>query len=390
MGFLRVGIDGSCWANQRGYGRFTREICSALVAEGSDCRFIFFLDERSAEIFELEGENVERVLVPQGAAPTEAASAEGHRAPLDMLRFSRAAWRARLAVFFSPSVYTYFPLPPGLPAVVTIHDTIPERYPELTLTTRKARLFWRAKVRLAIAQARRVLTVSPFSARDIQNVLGVPPERIRVALEAPSSTYAPSSAEDCARSAQRLGLPAGARWFTYVGGFNPHKHVDLLVEAHAALGAPSVHLLLVGPSEADSFHKDLDGIRAAIVRAGTNERVHFTGFLSDEELRNVHTGSIALVLPSECEGFGLPAVEAAACGAPVIATDQSPLPELLRGGGIFVPPGRVADLVEAMQRMLQDEGARVRMGESAIASARALSWSRSARSVLDVLREVAR
>ena len=75
-------------------------------------------------------------------------------------------------MFFSPSVYTYFPLPPGLRAVVCVHDCIAERFPELTLPSRRARLFWSAKVKLALWQARLVLTVSPYSARDLERVLG--------------------------------------------------------------------------------------------------------------------------------------------------------------------------------------------------------------------------
>src|SRR5688572_12121558 len=125
--------------------------------------FVFFLDGRSAERFDLDLPNVRRVVVRQGRAPTEAASADGYRSPRDMLRLSLAVWRARTDVFFSPTVYTFFPLPPSQPAVVTVHDAIAERFPELTLPSRRARWFWRFKVRLAIRQARLVLTVSDFA-----------------------------------------------------------------------------------------------------------------------------------------------------------------------------------------------------------------------------------
>ena len=96
----------------------------------------------------------------------------GSRGPADVLRFSRAVTGQKLDVFFSPSVYTYFPLPPGLRSVVTIHDAIAERFPELTLPSWRARLFWRAKVSLALFQSRLVLTVSDYAARELTEVLG--------------------------------------------------------------------------------------------------------------------------------------------------------------------------------------------------------------------------
>jgi len=390
---LTIGIDATCWANARGYGRFTRELCAALVAAAPQHRFVFFADARAAACFELTGPNVRLLTVAQGRSPTEAASADGNRSPLDMLRLTRAVGREPLDVFFSPSVYSYFPLPPRLRAVVTLHDAIAERYPKLTLPSFRARLFWRLKVRFALTQARIVLTVSEFSARDLARVLGVPRERLRVALEAPPSLYQPSrSREEIAAAARRAGLPADARWFLYVGGFNPHKHVDLIVRAHAELcrgTGTKPHLLLVGTLDSDVFHGDQGRIRAEIERAGTAELVHWTGFVADEELRHLHSGSLALLLPSECEGFGLPAIEAAACGAPVIATTNSPLPELLEGGGLFVDPGDVAALGAAMSRMALDEPARFSFGRRALERARALTWPAGARAALAALEEAA-
>ncbi|HUR27579.1 MAG TPA: glycosyltransferase, partial [Planctomycetota bacterium] len=197
---------------------------------------------------------------------------------------------------------------------------------------------------------------------------------------------------DVAAAAARVGLVDGARWFVYVGGFNPHKHVDLVVRAHAALAAKSAkppHLLLVGATDGEVFHGDHARIRAAIAAAGTEGLVHWTGFVADEELRHLHSGALALLLPSEAEGFGLPAIEAAACGAPVIATRASPLPELLEGGGIFVAPGDLAALEEAMTTLAHDEAARTRMGARALERARLLTWPAGARSALAALEEAA-
>jgi glycosyltransferase involved in cell wall biosynthesis len=390
---MRIGVDGGTWASARGYGRFTREILRAMVKLSAADEWIVFLDPEAARQFDPGNGNV-RVVTVGIEAPGRQASASGYRSPLDLLRLTAAVRRERPDVFFSPSVYTFFPLPPGQRAVVTVHDTIPERFPALTLPSRRARWFWNAKVRLALLQSRLVLTVSEYSAREITDVLGVPRERIRVAVEAPATEYRPS---DCAgriagaTSAQGLG--PNDRYFIYVGGYNPHKRVDLLVRAHAEVSRDrdrSPHLLLVGDVRGDSFHGNAEEIRSAIAECGTESIVHWTGFVEDAELRYLHAGAMALVLVSETEGFGLPAVEAAACGTPVIATTSSPLPELLEGGGLFVAPRDHGALVAAMRTMLDDEPARLAMGERALQRARSMTWERGAQAALDALREAAR
>ena len=388
---MRIGVDATCCANTRGYGRFARELLRALVTEGAGDEFIFFVDDRAARRLEVAGPNVRVVQVAQSVAPTEAASADGHRSISDMFRLTRAVARERLDVFFFPTVYTYFPVPPTLPAVVTVHDAIADRFPALTLPSARARLFWRLKVRLALSQSPIVLTVSDYAARDVSSALGVATKRLRVAVEAAAPVYRPSeSAEAIASVATRVGVADGQRWFIYVGGVNPHKHVDLLVRAHAALANESSDpplLLLVGDATSDPFHGARSQIRTAISECGTESLIRWTGFLADEELRHLLSGAIALVLPSECEGFGLPAVEAAACGTPVIATTESPLPQLLEGGGMFVAPRDTDSLLAAMRRLSTDQDARDSMARCAGVRAAALSWPRAARSTLAALRE---
>ena len=130
------------------------------------------------------------------------------------------------------------------------------------------------------------------------------------------------------------------------------------------------------------------GINEAIAECGTAEFVRWTGYLPDADLRHLLTGTRALLLPSENEGFGLPAVEAAACGAPVVATTASPLPQLLAGGGYFVAPGDVAGLVAGMRALL-DDGERERRGRVALERATRLTWRASARATLAALHDVA-
>lgn len=388
---MRIGVDLACWTNGRGYGRFTRELIRALVTIAPDDEFVCFVDGGAIDRIDLAGSNVELVAVEQARSPTDAAAADGCRSPLDMLRFTRATWAASLDVFFSPSVYTYYPLPPGLAAVVTIHDAIADRFPQLTLPTRRARLFWRLKVAMAVRQARIVLTVSDFAARELMDVLELPASRIRVATEAPAAAYRPSDAySDVAAAAAAADVPASAQWFAYVGGFSPHKRILDIVRAHADLvaetGDNAPYLLLVGAAAGDSFLTNQREIRQAISDCKTERFVRWTGFVADDRLRHLLTGASGLLLPSTSEGFGLPAVEAAACGTPVIATVASPLPQLLEGGGIFIEPGDVRALADGM-RFLLDKGRRAQLGDRARDRAQQLSWAHSATATLSALRE---
>lgn len=417
---LRVGVDASSLANPRGYGRFTRELLSALFAqpqhaarrdadrhdaerrdaERRDAQWLLFTDARAhtqadalATQARAAGTRVEVIEVAQGVSPTVAAAADGNRSPVDMLRFTRAVSKANVDVFFSPTVYTYFPLPPGVRLLACFHDTIAEDYPALTLPSARARLFWRAKTKLALAQAKLVLTVSDFSARRLQAVYRIAPERLRVAVEAPSKEYYPA-AHEAARiveTASRYGIPLGMPWLIYVGGFNPHKHVDVLAGAHARVvqeTGSAVQLVLVGPVD-DVFHGSLPAIRARIAQERTTELVTFAGFVPDEALRYLLAGAVALALPSECEGFGLPAVEAAACGTPVVATQNSPLPELLAGGGHFVAPRDEVALAAAMRRLLEDAPHRAACAAGALAAAQRLDWSVTADITWKAIRDTA-
>lgn len=386
---LRIGIDGTCLGSGRGYGRFLRELLPPLLAQAGAHDYLLFVDAETAARVALPAMETRRLRT--GASQAAAASATGNRSPLDLLRMGRGVAEERLDVFYFPSVYSYFPLPRRIPMAVAIHDTIPERHGRIVFPHFRNRALWWAKSRAARFQARTLITVSEFARRQLAETFGVPAERIFVTPEAPSPVFSPvAGPHPAARALAARGIPDDP-YFVYVGGFNPHKNVTGLVRAFAAASAgTNARLVLVGDYAGDVFHQDLASVRSAIAEAGVAERVHWTGFVPDEELRLLYAGALAVVLPAYEEGFGLPAVEAAACGAPCIATRESPLPEVLAGGGYFFDPHDAAQLADGMRRTLADPDGRARWASAARERAAKLSWHVTARATREALEATAR
>jgi glycosyltransferase involved in cell wall biosynthesis len=178
----------------------------------------------------------------------------------------------------------------------------------------------------------------------------------------------------------------------YVGGFGPHKNLETLLDAFAALASQcqfaGAILIMVGEYENEVFHSSFQGISKRIQELGLSNRVVFTGYLPDSDLVNLLNLTTVLVLPSLMEGFGLPAVEAAACGCPVIATKASPLPSLLGEGALYIEPTDVQDLTGALARVLVSDDLRQRMREAGVAAARRLTWDTAADQLITVLNQV--
>ena len=373
-------MDGTCLVSRRGYGRFLHELLPELLRLDDGHRYTLIVDRAAAEA--AQGfRPVRQLVVDTSEAQGQAASARGSRGVRDMLRMGLAAGRARLDVMFFPTVYSFFPVLSRTPVAVAFHDTIADRHGDVVFPDRRTRAMWNAKVRLAIWQARTVITVSGWSRDRLCERFGLSRERIHVVEEAAARVFRPvDDDEPRRRFLQERGIAAQDPYFLYVGGLNPHKNLLRLVEAFArSMGDSSAaRLLLVGDHTGDVFHADVAALRGAIATSGLNDRVTLLGYVADEPLRYLYAGAVAVVLPSLEEGFGLPAVEGAACGTPCIATANSPLPDLLRGGGLFVEPTDVAALADAMRRLLGSTTERRSLGAVALERARRLDWRQAA------------
>ncbi len=375
---MRIGIDGGSWSNRRGYGRFLREVAQALSRLESEHRFVIFLDAASSRTFTpLPGFTVREVKLAHHIA--EAATDSGNRSPADLLRMGRAVAGEPLDVFFFPTVYSWFPVWKRVPIVVGIHDTIADRNPRFAFAGRKQELLWKAKVRLALAQSRLVLTVSEYSRRCLQEHYGVAPERMRVVPEAASASF--------------RSLPNGPdreKMALYAGGISPNKNLGTLVRAFAKLEnerEAGWRLVLAGDFQSDGFKSCYQEIRTLVEDLGLRDQVEFPGYVTDEKLASLYQQAGLFILPSFDEGFGLPAIEAMASGTPVIVSEGNALVEVVGSAGLSFPVRDIEALAAAMRRVLGDAELRRTLSEAGIRRAAEFSWDQTARALLHVLGE---
>jgi glycosyltransferase involved in cell wall biosynthesis len=263
-----------------------------------------------------------------------------------------------------------------LPYVVTVHDLSFIRFPEFFLP--KWRLGHRAigPTRL-IKGAARVVAVSEHTKQDVHELFGVPMDRIVVASPGVSPEFAPQAADDVKAVRARHGLPE--RYLLFVGTVEPRKNIESVIAAFDCLGGEG-HLAIAGGK--GWMNRRVYSLAARARRA---DRIHFLGYVPHADKAALLTGATALVYPSFYEGFGMPPLEAMACGTPVISSHASSMPEVIGDAGLLVNPHDVSAIAEAMQSLITDEAARLIFSERGRARASAFTWAASARRLMDAL-----
>jgi glycosyltransferase involved in cell wall biosynthesis len=384
---MRVGVDATSWANRRGFGRFARNVVPRLVELDRETTYVFFFggSENGSPPFP---PRAERRPVPLERTSAEGPGAGAGRHPLDLLRLARAVSRSNLDAFLFPSVYSYFPVL-RVPTVIGLHDTTAERHPELLFATRKDRLFWRAKQGLALRLADRFFAVSVAARDAVAADLGLDPARIPVVGEAPDPVFSPRARDEVEAALEAVGLGPDEPYLMYAAGLSPHKNVETLLAAVARANA-AVRLVLAGDLDGDPYLSAAGSIRERIAALGLGKRVMLPGYVPDDQLAALYTGAAAAVVPSLSEGFGLPAVEAAACRAPVVLSELPAHRETLGDAALFFPPRDVGALTERIERLVADADLRRSLGAAARDAAARLSWDASAERLREVIADAVR
>jgi len=368
---LRIGIDVS-WAQMgpSGTATYVAGLVEALTRVGAEHDYVLFTrrpERYGPALPDLDRPNIARMAVD---------------APLTNLRqqvtLPLALRQQRLDLYHSPAFFLPVALPllwRG-PTVVGMFDVNFLRLRENWRAGRRAvYLSLALQVPIAARQATRIVTLSESSARDITRLLRVPPRKITVVPAAPRDLFrAPPDEGDVARVRARYG-----RFFLSAGVLAPQKNLARVIRAFARLDEPDATLVLAGRPAGDYVETML---RPLARKLGVAERVVFVGTTSDEELRALYHAALALVYPSLGEGFGLPIVEAMACGCPVITSTISSMPEVAGDAALLVDPRDDDAITAALCSVLGDPALRERLIVRGHTRAALFTWDEAARGTL--------
>lgn len=271
------------------------------------------------------------------------------------------------------------------PIVVTVHDVSFLEHPEYFPPGRAWQL--RMTTGNTLRRAAKILTISEFSRRRLAVGFGLDPDEIVVTPLAAQDHFRPRNREH-ARDRLRARFGLERPFVLTVGDLQPRKNQIGLVRAFGALlrGSPHLPHALVLAGKETWFSPQ---VRAEIARCGLAGRVLVTGFVSEDELVDLYNAADLFVFPSFYEGFGLPVIEAMACGRAVISSNAASLPEVADAAGILVDPEDAGELVRAMRDVLVDSELRERLERLGLQRARYFSWLETARKTLDVYYAVA-
>ncbi|MCX6340469.1 MAG: glycosyltransferase family 1 protein [Candidatus Aureabacteria bacterium] len=270
--------------------------------------------------------------------------------------------------------------------VTTVHDIIPLKFPEYAPRSKKTRLFpvYRALMKRLVAVSDLIIADSEHSRRDIIEVLGTPADKVRRVYLGVDPKYRPLPSAVKAEVKQRLGVRD--RLALFAGRADPYKNLISLVRAAEAVNANGkIHCTIVVAGEKDSRYPEVDNY---INRAGIHNEVRFIGSLDEDELIPLYNAADVLVLPSFYEGFGLPPLEAMACGTPVICSNRASLPEVVGDAGILVEPTDVRAIASAMEHVFTDGALRARMSAAGLERAKLFPWKKTAEETLKLYKEL--
>ena len=388
---MTIYLDISAAVHRRaGLGRYAESLARAMVTQLGNCLAFFY--NREAGIEPLAGlEHVPGRTVSLGYKPWRLLVWTGQ---LMHIGFNRLLPDATL---FHATEHLLLPLR-DIPTVLTVHDLIFRRYPRHHKPLN--RWYLNATMPLFCRRADHIIAVSEQSKRDVMAAYGVSADKITVIYEAADPRFRPQSPDRVAEVRSRYGLPE--RYLLFVGTIEPRKNLGRLLFAFERLRAENLTDALVIVGKRGWLYEDFF---ARLEQSPARRAVLFPGFVPDADLPAIYAGAQALAFPSEFEGFGLPVLEAMACGTPVVCSNTSSLPEIVGASqeradpasevptegaaALLCDPLEVDEIAAALRRVLTDGDLAEALRVRGLKQAGRFSWSRAAAETIAVYRKVA-
>lgn len=367
---MTIYLDVSAAVNSRaGLGRYTRSLADALIAELEMPPTLFYNRIAEASVPEHWRALPQRAF-RMGYKPWRMIVWQGQLLRMDFSRMVPGA-----AVFHATE-HLLLPLR-DVPTVLTVHDLIFKLFPEHHKKLNY--YFLNAAVPLFVRRADAIIAVSQATKNDLMRHYGTPDHKITVVHEAAASHFRVVPISEVSRVRAKYNLPE--RFLLSVGTIEPRKNLTRLVEALARLRKGDRNLALVVVGSKGWMY---DEFFAKVEELGLQGAVRMLGFVPDEDLPAVFRAATVYVMASMYEGAGLPLLEAMACGAPVVSSRESSLPELGADIPRYFNPYDVDNMTEVLRMVLEDEALRAHMASQGPIRAGRFSWQRAARETLDV------
>jgi glycosyltransferase involved in cell wall biosynthesis len=362
---LPIAIDYSAAVTQGGgIGRYTRELVTALARQDTQTQYVLFSAKPSSDLPPLPGSNFRGVST---RLSTDWLARLWHRARLPL---SIELWTGPIRLLHSPD-FTLPPVNRGVPTLLTVHDLSFVRTPETA--TAGLRAYLNSAVPRSVRRADRILADSEATRQDLIELYQTPPDKIRVLYSGVDHRFQPVRTEktlDAVRKKYQLG---SGPFILSVGTIQPRKNYERLVEAFRRLDNADFKLVIVG-GKGWLDHP----LYKLIEKLGMEESVQFLGFVADDDLPALYSAAHVFAFPSLYEGFGLPALEAMACGTPVLTSNISSLPEVAGGVAISVEPTDVDAIAEGLGKLIEDTGLRKKLIQQGITRATLFNWNKAA------------
>ncbi|MBE2221194.1 MAG: glycosyltransferase family 4 protein [Anaerolineae bacterium] len=373
---MKIGIDVTSAIMQGGgIGRYTRELVQAILAQDSDNEYVLFSAPPPS------GKSLSQIFPTKPQITYKIA-------PVSEQWLYRIWYRARLPVsiqrltgkldlFHSPD----FVLPPtggAVPTLLTVHDLsfvhYPEVYPEVLVNYLNKVVPW------SVGRATHILADSAATKQDLMAIWQVPDEKITVLYSGVSESFVKVEDEGRITAVRHKYNLGQAPYLLSVGTVQPRKNYQMLIQAFAPLANKFPHNLYIAGGKGWLY----DDMMAEIERQGLIDRVRFIGFVDDEDLPTLYSAADLYLFPSLYEGFGLPMLEAMACGVPVIASDVSSLPEVGEGTAVLLPPHALSEWTQTMQAVLSSPQQQEQMISAGYQNVQRFSWKNSSDQLLKI------